>query len=92
MAHKTAKLGGTASDVVVAKIAVSHGKPVDAPRPHSNLFLSISYSRWLVRPPTAWAYGDDMEPDAHLGRRGFRVNQSRHRHPASGREDVSQQR
>ena len=43
MAHNTAKLGGTASDVVVAKVAVSHGNSLTRPTLTPILFLSTFY-------------------------------------------------
>ena len=50
MAHNTAKLGGAASDVVVAKVAVSY----------PTLFIVESLSNLLLS-LIAWAYDDDDE-------------------------------
>jgi len=89
MARNTAKLGGAASDVVVAKIAVSHGNPLTRPLHSVSLDILLTVARSA---PAAWAHEDDLEADAHPGRRVFRVDQSGHRRSASRCEDVSQQR
>jgi hypothetical protein len=52
MVHNTAKLGGPASDVVVAKVGVSCTTL-------SNAIFNICC------PSIAWAYDDDLEANAY---------------------------
>jgi hypothetical protein len=52
MTLKTAKLGGAASDVVVAKVAVSYATLSHLDLPHSFI---------------AWAYDDDLDPNTYFG-------------------------
>ena len=57
MEHSTAKLGGPASDIVIAKVGVSYPIPI-------HDVLSTAYSRFLF---IAWAYEDDLDIDTCLG-------------------------
>jgi len=68
MAHHTAKLGGTDSDVIVGKVAVGSWILLTArvllhpmaPIPTHDPRLSV-----------AWTYDDDLEADTCPGRRGI---------------------
>jgi hypothetical protein len=57
MEHSTAKLGGPASDIIIAKVGVSYPTPIHG-------VLSTPYSRFLF---IAWAYEDDLDIDTCLG-------------------------
>jgi hypothetical protein len=57
MAHNTAKLGGAASDIVVAKVAVRCTNQFTAP-----LYIDSQHSLVPAR-----AYEDDMDANAYPG-------------------------
>ena len=97
MANKTARLGNAASDVVVAKVAVSGAirstasasLPPIYPTPATlRILLTTTHAVFI----TAWAHDDDVEANTRPGRRSLRRNQGRHRLRSTGRKGVPQQR
>ena len=59
MAHNTAKLGGPASDIIIAKVGVSYLTPFTASSPHRT---HDSLTLFIAR-----AYEDDLDIDTGLG-------------------------
>ena len=60
MARNTAKLGGPASDVVIAKVGVSYLIPFTASYPNHT---QVSQLTLFI----AWTHEDDLDTDTYLG-------------------------